>query len=484
MSEQKSTKFVGNALWKMLETFSAKGISMVVSLILARLIAPEEFGVLGITGIFIGLTDILLTSGFTPALIQKKEIKEHDYSTVFAISLTSAVILYTAIFFASPWLADYYNEPLVVPVMRVVALAIFFQALAAVRSAVLGRAMNFRLVFICTCFSNVISGTVGVAMAFMGFGVWALVAQQLTAAVFSTIFLYLKVKIKIRLRFSKESFREIVPFSVKILASTLLSYISDSAYSVVIGKKYSLADLSLFGKGCQFPRQFSLYTFGAISSVLLAALSRYSSDRERLKMLVRKVNVTTSYIIFPMMAGLACVAEPFVRVILTEPWLPCVGVLQWQCLYYGVTPMMLTFVQLHLAIGDGNMRIRQETIRTVLMFGSLLALVLMNSNITMLSCVQAMIAVFTTLIACVETHRSIRYTIWEQLKDILPSLLCTAAMAAATIFVGSFFESGMVKLVVQVATGAAAYVVVSIVTKNAGFHYLLDILRSRKKKTA
>ena len=215
MSEIKSTKFVGNAMWKMLETFSSKGISMVVSLILARFIAPEEYGVLSIATVFTGLTDILLTSGFTPALIQKKEIREHDYSTVFFISLSSAVVMYGLLYAFAPTLADYYNSPEVVPVMRVMGLTIFLQALGAVRSAVLGRAMQFRLIFVCTCISNVVSGTAGVFMAFGGFGVWALVVQHLLASLISTVVLYAKVKIKIRIHFSRESFREIFPFSMK-----------------------------------------------------------------------------------------------------------------------------------------------------------------------------------------------------------------------------------------------------------------------------
>ena len=482
MSEVSKSKFIGSAMWKILESFSSKGISMVVSLILARLLTPDQFGVISLTTVFVNFSDILLQGGFSTALIQKKEISDSDYSTVMCISVGTATILYLAIFFAAPMVAVYFEEPLLKNVLRVIALVIFCQAFGAVRTAVITRKLEFRTLFVCTCISNVLSGLIGVVMAFMGFGVWALVFQQLSQQTILTVLLYIRVKIKVRLQFSKESFRAIVPFSVKVLLSSLMSFIADSAYSVMIGKKYSLDDLGYYNKGGQFPRQFSLYTFGAISSVLLTAMSRYADDKERLKQMVRKVHITSNYIIFPLMTGLCCVAEPFVSVVLTDKWLPCVGVLQWTCLYYAFTPIMLTNVQLHLALGNGEMRIRQETIRMILMFGTLALFAFMDSNVTILACVQAFITVFIALVSCFETQRSIAYSLWEQLKDNFSTILCTAGMAIAVVLLGRLAENMFIKLVVQIVVGVAAYVVLSAVTKNAGFHNVLGIVLSRRKK--
>lgn len=482
MSEVSKNKFVGSAMWKMLESFSSKGISMVVSLVLARLLTPDEYGVISLTTVFINLTDILLQTGFSTALIQKKDITDDDYSTVFVISIGSSVVLYGAMFLLSPTIARYYEEPVLESVLRVISLVIFCQALSAVRTAVITREMQFRTLFVCTCISNLASGVLGIALAKMGCGVWALVGQQLSQQVLLTVILYIRVKIKVRLRFNKESFRQLFPFSMKVMFASVLSSLADAAYSAVIAKKYSMEDLAYYNKGGQFPRQFSLYTFGAITSVLLTAMARYADDRERLRQLMRKVMITTCYIIFPLMAGLCCVAKPFVSVVLTDKWLPCVGVLQWTCLYYAVTPVMLTNVQLHLAIGDGGMRIRQEVLRLVLMFGVLVAFMFLEADVTALAAAQAFITVLIAFISCVETHRSIRYTLFEQVKDNLSTIFCTAGMSAAVILVGIPFQGAFVKLVVQVLVGAAVYIGLSLLTKNEGFRNILDILLARRKK--
>lgn len=482
MSEVSKSKFVGSAVWKILESFCSKGITMVVSLVLARLLAPEEFGVISLTSIYISFTDILLQSGFSTALIQKKEATEDDYSTVFAISITCAAILYAAVFVGSPFLAGYFEEPILKDVMRVIGLTIFCQAFGAVRTAVITREMQFRVLFVCTCIANVISGAVGIILAYVGFGVWALVFQQLSQQALLTIILYIRVRIKVRFRFCAESFKVIFPFSMKVLLSSMMSFVADAAYNVAVGKKYSMEDLGYYNRGASFPQQFSLYTFGAISSVLLTALSRHADNLELLKQLLRKVSTTTIYIIFPMMMGLCCVAEPFVSVVLSDKWLPCVGVLQWCCLYFAATPIMLTNVQAHLAIGDGGMRVRQEAIRTVVMFVTLAVLVVTKSDFVILSFAQALIAVFITFISCVEVHRSIGYTLFEQLKDNLSTILCTCGMGVLVTLSGIPFESAFVKLIVQIVVGVGAYVGLSFITKNSGFYNILDILVSRRKQ--
>lgn len=224
MKEITKASAAKNSIWKLLESFLSKGVSMLVSIVLARILLPDDYGIIAFTSVFINLSDTLIQAGFSTALIRKEKVDEKDYSTVLGISIIMAFFLYIVIFLSAPIISNFYNEPLLVNVLRVIALSLFFQAFASVRTAIVSREMKFRVLFICSMVSNVLSGIVGIAIAYLGFGVWALVIQQLAQQLILTVSLFIAVKMKVKFKIYKESAKELVPFSIKVLTSSLLSF--------------------------------------------------------------------------------------------------------------------------------------------------------------------------------------------------------------------------------------------------------------------
>lgn len=477
---------VKNSIWKLLEAFLSKGISMVVSIVLARILMPEDYGVIALTTVFMNLTDILIQAGFSTALISKEKINDDDYSTVLGISIISAIILYCVLFVCAPFIADVYDTPVLVSVLRVISLTLFFQAFAAVRTAVVSRNMQFKVLFFCTMLSNFVSGIVGIVAAYCGFGVWALVLQQLSQQFLVTATLFVTVKMKIKFHISKQSVREIVPFSFKVLTSSLLSFVGDSLYSIAIGKFYSLKDLGYYDKGGQFPRQFSLYTFSAVSNVFLPVFASYKEDYSKLNDIFRRVINVSCYIIFPLMAGICMAAEPFISLLLTDKWLPCVGILRWFCLYYAVTPVLLANVQLHFAIGRGNTRIKTETVRIVLMVLMFIVFISAKASIETIVAGLSVIQAIVTAIIIIETKRATGYKIVDSVTDVSPTAVSVLIMCIGIYAVSlTKINNNFILFALEVIVGGSAYLISSAILHNKALQEVLDMIKlliNKKRK--
>ncbi len=477
MIDKKTT--VTNSAWKLLESFSTKGITLVVSVILARILDPKDFGIISLTAIYTQLSDILVQAGFATALIRKEKVDDNDYSTVLFISVLSAIVLYSIVFFTAPVISQYFDVPILSLVLRILCLTIFCQAFTAVRTAVVTREMRFHEMFQYTLVSNVISGVIGIVMAITGSGIWALVIQQLLQQVIFTILMQINVAVKIKFFFSKESFKEIFPFSIKVLTSSLLSFLGDSLYSIAIGKAYSVEDLGFYNKGSQFPRQFSLYTFGAVSSVILPTLSSYQSDLERLNNVMRKVIAVTCFVIFPLMTGLACVASNLITVLFTEKWLPITGILQWNCLYYAATPILLMNVQFHFALGKGETRIHIEIFRIILMvIMFVVAVVLFHVSITNISALLAGIQVIVTAAIVYATFRASGYHVMDSIKDVFPMLISCTFVAIVVLLMNSLNLHVFLELALQVVVGAGVYTLSSWLISKRTFLSMLKIVQT------
>lgn len=471
------TTAVKSSIWKLMESFLSKGVSMVVSIFLARLIAPEIFGVIALTTVFINLTDILIQAGFSTTLIRKESVSDEDYSTVLGINIISSTVLYLIIFICAPVIADIYETPQLTPVLRVISLILFCQAFAAVRTASVTRAMRFKTLFVCTIVSNIVSGTLGIVLALLGYDVWALVAHHLSQQIVLTVLLFATVHIEFRFKISKRSVHEIVPPSLQILSSSLLSFFGDSLYSVAIGKVYSMEALGYYDKGSLFPRSFSLYTFSAVSSVFLPVFSSYQNDYKKLNEIFRRVLNVSCFVIIPMMAGLYMVAEPLVAVVLTDKWLPAVGILRWNCLYYALIPVFLANVQLHFAIGKNDTRIKTEMIRISLMILMFIGLMFARASVTTIVAVLAGIQIVITAFIMFETHRATGYRVLDTIKDIIPSLISAALMCGAVYFVSCLNFGNLILLVIEVFVGGSVYWLASVFLKNKAYQECLGIVK-------
>lgn len=471
---------VKNSIWKLLESFLSKGISMIVTIVIARLLLPEAYGVIALTNVYIHLSDILIQAGFSTALIRKKNVTNDDYSTVLGLSLLSAIFLYSLIFVLSPTIANIYETPVLSPVLRVVSISLFSQAFGAVRTSVITREMKFKVLFICTVISNIISGLIGITIAITNATVWALVAQQLSQQFILTIALYIAIKIHISLKISRQSIKELLKPSMKILTSSFLSFAGDSLFSLAIGKVYSLEQLGYYEKGGQLPRQFSLYTFSAVSSVFLPIFASYQDDNNKLNDVFSRVISVSCYVIFPLMAFLSMTATPVITLLLTEKWLPAVPILRWSCLYYLATPILLAHVQLHFAIGKNETRIKAEIFRIVLMLIAFAILFYFNASIIVITAALSIIQFIVVLFITYETKKATGYKVISSIKDLVPTLISTILMCIAVFFISRLNIGVLVLLIIETLVGMIVYFSSSLFLKNKALSEFLHIIRISK----
>lgn len=482
MKEITKASAAKNSIWKLLESFLSKGVSMLVSIVLARILLPDDYGIIAFTSVFINLSDTLIQAGFSTALIRKEKVDEKDYSTVLGISIIMAFFLYIVIFLSAPIISNFYNEPLLVNVLRVIALSLFFQAFASVRTAVVSREMKFRVLFICSMVSNVLSGIVGIAIAYLGFGVWALVIQQLAQQFILTVSLFIAVKIKVKFKIYKESAKELVPFSIKVLTSSLLSFFSGSICNLVVGKTHSMTDLGYYEKGALFPQNISLYTFSAVSNVFLPVFTSVQNDRERLSNVFQRVLNVSMYIILPMMAGLCMVAEPLISVVLTDKWLPATWILRWSCLYYVMTPMLLAHVQLHFAIGKSDTRIKVEFYKLIITILALVGLFFTKLSINYVAAVMALIQVSTVVLITIETKKAIGFDILLMVKNLSKTIIAMLIMTVVVFAVGRIEMTNFLKLILEILAGGVAYLAASVVLRASAFSEIIGLIKSVRER--
>lgn len=320
--EVKKSEVLSSLLWKLMERGGTQGIQFIVMIVLARLLLPEEFGLIVLVTIFITIAGVFVQSGFNTALIQKKDADAVDFSSVFYLSLFVASLLYVLLFITAPFIATFFEQPEFARVLRILSFTLFFGAFNSIQNAIISRNMEFKKLFISSLSANIFSGIVGVVLAYTGFGVWALVGHQLTNQLMVTIILSFTVKWKPQFIFSIDRINKLFSFSWRLLASMLLDTINSNLRNLLIGKMFSPATLGFYNRGDQFPNLLISNINGSIQSVMLPTLSSYQDDKQKVKAIVRRAIVTSAFIVIPMMVGLAVIAEPLVKILLTDKWLP------------------------------------------------------------------------------------------------------------------------------------------------------------------
>ena len=488
MNKISRKQFTSSAFWKIVESFSSKGITMIVSIILARLLMPQDYGVIALTTIFLNLSDILIDGGFSTTLIRKKEVDDCDYSSVLMVSFLIATGLYVIFFCIAPIVADYYEEPLFSPVLRVLGLTVFIQAFTATRTAIVNRNMQFKTLCYCNIVASSVSGIAGIIAAYVGLGVWALVIQRLMQNALVTGLLFIKVKFKLRWQIKIERLKEIIRFSVGVVSASLLYFVSNNMYSAVIGKRYSVTDLGYYSKGNQLPEQLSLYTFSAVSGVLLPTISSYQDDIERVKYIIRKVTAFSTYVIFPLMVGMMLTAEELIVLLLTEKWRAAAPIMIGSCIYYIGMPFTLMNSQIYYALGHSFMKLKIEIIRFILMaLGLIFGSFVFKCDISQLSIISGLIMLITAIISAYEAGKMLHYSFVEMFLDIIKPIVCTGVMAIVVWLIGAFLNiyginGTLIPLVIKMFVGIMVYLIMSIVIKTDGFYEIRDILLTWHKK--
>ena len=463
--------------WKLLENGGTQGIVFLVTVVLARLIDPGEYGVLSLTVIFTSIAGVFVQRGFSMSLVQKKDADDVDFNSVFYFSLFLAALLYAALFFAAPFIARYYDTPAVCAVLRVIALILFAGAINSVQSAILMRALDFRKRFVVSFVSVILSGTVGVTMALLGKGVWALVAQQLTDSFVMGVGLWIATGWRPRRCFSFERLGKLFSFGWKLLVSSLLETVYSDLSGLVIGKRYSTSMLAYYDKGRKFPQLAGTNITGAIQSAMFPTFSIAQDDRERLLGMLRRSVAVSAFLMFPLMAGLAATGAPLIRLILTEKWALSVPFLQIFCITFAMYPIDATVLQAINALGRSDVYLALEIVKKVVGIALLAAAVFFFDSAAALAWALAATAVVSVVCNAVPARRLVGYRFIDQCKDVLPSFGISIIMGLCVYAVSFLRLSDAVTLLIQLPLGVALYVLLCRLCRLDSYAYALTTVK-------
>ena len=470
----KNRAFTG-ILWKFLEKISTQGISIIVQIILARLLLPDDYGMIGYLMVFINVSEVFLTQGFTTALIQKKDSDQLDFSTVFFANIGMSVLIYLLFFFIAPYVAIFYDEPRLTNLMRVLSLTVIIGSFSAVHNAFLSKKLEFRKSFLRGLANTVTYGISGVCFAYSGFGVWSLVYSKIVGAFAGAIVLWLTVKWKPSFAFSFTRIKSLFRFSSKVLGSNLLNTIFNNINPLIIGKFYSSAELGQYQRGQNIPQTMMTAIDGSMSEVMYPTFSEMQDKLDAVKSALRRSMKLSMYLVLPMLTGLLVVAKPFTLVLLTEKWLPSVPYMQLTCIICMFWPLSARTHALN-SIGKSGVTFKLSLVSKAL---SLLCIILL-ARISVLAIMvgNIFVSIIGMLLTSVYVNKYIHYSLAELIKDMLPQILLSLAMGAIVYGVSFLNLNDIATLCIQVPLGTAIYFGASWIFKLESFEYVLNMAKN------
>ena len=473
-------KIISSLAWKLLEKLFVQGVQFVIQIILARLLFPEDYGVIAIINIFIAIANSLIQSGFSTSLIQKKDTDEVDFSSIFYLNLITSAIIYTIFYFVAPIIANAYNNEIITPVLRILSLTLFTGAINSIQSAIISKKLEFKKSFISNIAAMILSGIVGITLANSGFGVWALVAQQLTSSVATTIVLWFVVKWRPKLVFSFKRIKTLFSFGWKLLVSSLIETIYQDIYGLIIGKKYDNTTLGYYSKGQQFPYYVINTVNSSITSVMLPALSLKQNNKEDLKKMLRRSIVTSCFIIFPMMVGLASVAKPLISIILTDKWLECVPFLQIMCFAYAFNPFHIANLQAINAVGRSDIYLKLEIIKKIIGITSII--ITIPFGVYAMVATKLITSIISSFLNASPNKKLLNYSYFEQIKDIFPSIALSLTMGLIVYLISLLNFNIYIKLITQILVGIIIYIGMAKLLKLECYIYLENTVKDMFNK--
>lgn len=464
-------KILSSLFWKFMERGGTQGIQFIVQIVLARLLRPADYGIIALVVIFTSIAGVFVQSGLNTALIQKKDADEADFSSVFYLSLALACTIYMVLFFAAPFIADFYEEPQITSVFRVLSITLIFGVFSSIQNAVISRSLQFKKLFFSSTGAILVSGSVGIYMAYTGFGVWALVGQQISNQFLAVLILWFTVRWRPQLLFSLKRVKGLFSFGWKLLVSGLIDTVYRDLRSLIIGKMYSPSMLGFYNRGQQFPSVIVSNIDGSIQSVMLPVLASQQDDRKRVKEMMRRAIVTSSFTICPMMVGLSVIAEPLVKLILTDKWLPCVPFLQIFCAIYMLMPIHTANLQAINAMGRSDIFLKLEIVKKIMGLSILAVTVFYGVYAIALGGILS--GLISTLINAYPNKRLLGYSYVEQWKDIMPSVLISLTMGAV-VYTFNFLDIAAWQiLTLQIIVGFIIYMGLAKVFRIESLNYLV-----------
>lgn len=471
---------VKSFFWKLFERISAQLIQFVITIVLARLLLPSEYGIIALIAIFISLCDVIIDGGLNTALIQKKNADNTDFSTIFYFSLGMALFLYMVMFFSAPHIARFYSQHELVPVIRVLSLSLLFYAFNSVQRAYVSKKMLFQRLFYSSLGAIVLSGIVGIYMAYQGYGVWSLVAQNISSQIFTTLIMWFTVRWRPVLIFSVERFKGLFDYGWKIFGANLITALFVNARKLVIGKFYTPASLAYYERGDQLPALFMNNIFTSVQTILLPTLSEEQDNRTHVKAMMRRSTKLSCFFIYPIMMGMIVAAKPLIILLLTEKWLPAVEFVQILCIANFFRPITIANWEAIKALGYSGITLKLEIIKKIVDISILIVSAMIGVYAIAWGCVLFnLICVFINL---APNKKLLDYGIKEQFVDAVPTFLIAMAMGAAVYWIQLLPISNLIVLILQFLAGTLLYGGLSYLFKEESCMYIVNSIRQNKGK--
>lgn len=475
-----SKSFFSGFVWKFCEQIMAQLVSFIVSIVLARLLTPHDYGIVALVNVFIIIAGVFVTSGFNTSLIQKKDADELDFSTIFYCSLLFSLLIYFILFASAPLIANFYNNKSLTLVVRIFGLSLPILAVNSIQQAQVARHLAFKKIFFSTTVATIVSGMFGIIFAIMGFGVWALVLQYLINCISAMIVLFIQIPWRPKLIFSLKRAKSLMSYGWKVMAADFMGNFFAQLRSLVIGRFYRPSALAFYNRGQQFPNLLSNNIDTTISSVLFPYMSQAADNPQKLKMIVRRSLRTSSYLIMPLMFGLMVTSKPIISILLTRKWLNAVPYMQWLCVANAFSTITNTNLQVMKASGRSDILLKIELIKKPVY----LVLLFISVKISVLAVAVTMTiySLYAALVNIGPNKRIIGYSYSEQLKDILPSLLLSVVMSMVVWPLAELPLPTLIILIMQILCGAGFYVLASYLLHLDAFKYLIDFIFSKVRK--
>lgn len=467
-------------VWRFLQNFSTQFIGLVIQIILARILMPSDYGLVSLTSTTITILNVIVSTGFTSAIVQKKEVDELDRSSMFYFSIIIGVILYIIVFLCAPKVGEFYAEEALGSVLRVQSISLIISSLCSVHNAVIMRNLEFKKTFTSSLLGVVFQGIVGISMAIKGYGVWALVCGTLVNNAMNCLALFVICKWKPKLVFSFKPIISMFSFSSKILAGNLLNTIYNSCKTLVIGKAYNLEMVGYYNKGYQYPTVMMTGIDGAMTTVLFSSLSKLQDDKAQFVTYLRKSMKLSLTVVTPMLCGMAAVADPMIRILLTDKWEKSIPFVMITCLLCLTWPLSARTQALN-SIGKSGTNLIVNIFMKVIGFSLILASIPFGVYVMCLSSLIGTVintTVYTILIA-----RYFDYPAKQQLEDVVPIYLVGIFMFVIVYGLSLILQINIyMKLIILICIGATVYISISWIFKMEGFMWIVNFITNLRRK--
>lgn len=482
MVDSLKQKTIKGVSWSFVEQILTRGVNFVIGIILARLLSPTDYGLVGMMGIFIAISQIFIDGGLTNALIREKDAREEDYSTVFFFNLILGVLFYFLLFFTAPVIAHFYVQPLLKPLLRVMSLILVIGSLGSVQGTMLTKKVDFRTKFIISILASLLSGALGIFCAMKGLGPWALIAQTLTATFVFTLLTIVFVRWMPHFRFSMASFKRLFSYSSKLLAASLINALYSHGYPLVIGKRFTAEDVGLFTRAQQFPTVANETMISTFNRVAYPVFSQIQDDDQRLYHVYDKYIQVFCFFTFPVLLGLCGCARPVVSLLLTDKWLDCVPMMRIMCI--SLLPIGLVRINTNILYvkGRSDLALRMEIIKKSIMF----AIMFISMFFGLMAMCYGLI--INTLIdlyfSSYYSGKILGFSLTRQLKNTFPYLLISLFILGEALLFSHYIPNNLLSILTSLIVCPVTYYLLCRALKVYAYNEAIDSFRTLRKRQA